>query len=241
MIEPGSVECYRVPSRWSLTLISRDTAPYAGIMNRLQLRYDTTGDALTLRPFVDGQDLLSAYTNDQGRDPDVLLPPLSARLLPSRAGHTVIVGVCSCGESGCGSLSVRIRRVHSEVVWEPTDASRYETLKRAYRFDLTEYLDAVDEAGEGPPVGEGQGRRVARAVALMLGRYDQQHESMTFFHNAKLDWISVWPWTSNVIKVCMSRGDEQITYEFSARLDESESQLAVRVASEITRLRLDRS
>lgn len=158
-------------------------------MNQLHLRYDTTEDQLTLRPFIDGQDLLSGYQNDRGRDPNILLPPLSTRLLPTRAGHTAIVGICACDEAGCGSLSLRIRRVHNEVVWEPSKAARDETLNRTYRFDLTEYLDAVDEAGEGPPAGEGQGRRVARAVELMLGRYDQQYEFMTLFHSAKIDWI----------------------------------------------------
>src|SRR3954462_5661367 len=107
------------------------------MMNRLQLRYETTEDQTTLRPFIDGEDLLGGFDNDLGRDANDLLSPLSTRLFPTREGRVAIVGVCSCGETGCGSLAIRIRRVRSQVICEAMESSGHETLHRSYRFDLT--------------------------------------------------------------------------------------------------------
>jgi hypothetical protein len=210
-------------------------------MNRFQLRYETTEDQITLRPFIDGQDLLAGFNNDHGRDPDDLLPPLSTQLFPTREGRTAIVGMCSCGETGCGALAIRIRRVRSEVVWEATESPGYETLHRSYSFDLTDYLDAVDDAADDPPPGEGQGRRVARAVRVLLGLHDQKYSTVTLFHQAKVDWISAWPWTSDVVKVSVSLIDGQTVHEFSSHPGETEAKFAARVAADLQRMRLPSS
>lgn len=202
-------------------------------MNKLQLRYEVHDDQLTLRPFIDGQDLLHGYRNDQGLDPHRLLPPISSVLLPVRAGNVAIIGVCSCGETGCGSLSVRLARIGSEVIWEPEPDPDYETVTRTYRFDLQQYLDAVDDAAGDPPWGEGRGRRVSRAVRLSLGLYDQAYESLAVFHTGTVDWVSAWPWTSDVVKVSITSDGQQEIYEFAAGLDETEAELAARVASEV--------
>jgi hypothetical protein len=209
-------------------------------MNVLQLRYDVTEQMATLRPYIDGQDLLASYKNDQGLDPDRLLPPLSSVLFPTKLGRSTLIGVCSCGETGCGSLTVHIRRVGSEVAWEPVDRPQYETLSRSYRFDLTQYLEAVDwAAGDAP--AEGRGRRVARMVRLMLGMYDQAYDSLTYFHTTRIDWISAWPWTSDVVKVSTSTADGQVIREFNAGPTETDREFAARIAAELNDLRLGRS
>lgn len=210
-------------------------------MNTLQFRYEVHQDQLTLRPYVDGRDLLQACSNDQGVDPDDLLPPMSTVLLPIRAGAAALIGVCSCGESGCGSLSVRITRVGSEVIWAPDNDAHDETVGHTYRFALQEYLDAVDDAGENPPAGEGRGRRVSRAVRLSLGFYGRVYASLVAFHSGTVDWVSAWPWTSDVVKVSITRAGDQRTYGYSAGPDETESDLAARVTDEIRQKLLRRS
>jgi hypothetical protein len=201
-------------------------------MNSLQLRYAITEDRVTLRPYIDSDDLLGHYRNDQGLDPDRLLPPLSSRLLPSRVGHTALVGVCSCGETGCGSLSIRLWRVGNEVAWDPDKSSGHETLSRGYRFDLTHYLDAVDGAAEDPPPGEGLGRRAARTVRMHLDGYEQTY-GLHIFGGDGLDWVSAWPWTSDTVKASLSNRNGQTVHDFSAKPGETEHEFATRVASEI--------
>ena len=207
-------------------------------MNTLQLRYAIIDDAVTLRPLIDGVDVLDDYVNSQGRDPNHLLPPLSTRLFPARGAHRVIIGVCSCGETGCGSLEMSVRRSGNEVLWEPVEAAKDETLRRPYQFDLRAYLDAVDGAAGDPPAGEGLGRRVARDVRMRLGMYDQRHESMTMFHRATIDWISAWPWNSPVVKASVTSSAGQSVHEFTLQRDESEDRFAARIATELARLRL---
>lgn len=212
----------------------------AGDTNQFQLRYSITEHQATLRPIIDGVDLLEDYKNDQGLDPDRLLPPLSSLLFPTRAGRQVLIGVCSCGETGCGSLALWVRRVASEVKWEPVEVPPDETILRNYRFDLTQYLEAVDRAADDPP-GEGRGRRVARMVRLMLGLHDQRYDVLTHFHVAKIDWISAWPWRSETVKVSLSSDKGQDVREFSGLPGESDQHLASRIAREVDSLRLGRA
>ena len=69
-------------------------------MNTLRLTYSITAGRATLRPFIDQTDFLSDHRNDQGLEPDRLLPPLSSVLLPTRTSRAVLIGCCSCGETG---------------------------------------------------------------------------------------------------------------------------------------------
>ncbi len=177
-------------------------------MNELRLRYAIESGSATLRPVVDGVELLDGYDNNQGLDPDRLLPPLSSVLLPTRSGRRVLIGCCSCGETGCGSLGFRLRRLRSQVLWEPDDGAQYESLSRSFRFDLTQYLDALDDAAEDRP-GEGRGGRVARHVRIMLGLYDQSDDSLTVCQEVKVDWVSAWPWDSELVKVSLTSGKGQ--------------------------------
>ncbi|HEY4020638.1 MAG TPA: hypothetical protein VGM75_18240 [Pseudonocardiaceae bacterium] len=110
--------------------------------------------------FIDGVDLLDSQrftvrsdgsTIGDGRtigfrptDPVGLLPPDSRVLLPSAIPTSAMVGICSCGESGCGSLYLRVRRDGDVVLWEPEPNPPHHTVNRTWRFDLRQYLDAID-------------------------------------------------------------------------------------------------
>ena len=59
--------------------------------NVLFLQHATNEGSATLRPIIDGDDLLAEHGNNRGRDPDQLVPPLSKVLLPSRAGHRTVI------------------------------------------------------------------------------------------------------------------------------------------------------
>lgn len=201
-------------------------------MNELDLTLSVTSGLPTLRPVIDGRDLLGQHKNDHGLDPDRLLPPLSTILLPTRAPRRVMIGCCSCGETGCGSLALQSRRLGSQVLWEPDERAQYETLSRSYVFDLTQYLDAVDQASEDRP-GEGRGRRVARRVRQLLGLYDQAYDSLTIFQKVRVDWVSAWPWDSDVVRVSVSDADGQQLLDYSPTLEESDAQLAVRIAADL--------
>jgi hypothetical protein len=195
-------------------------------------------DSPQLRPQVNGHDLLSDYRNDRGLDPERLLPPLSAVLLPTRAGQIALIGACSCGVAACGSLSMRVRRIGSEVVWEPVEDAEDETLARQYRFTLVDYLNALDNAAEDRPA-EGQGRRVARLVQQMLRRYDQRNDTSAVFERAWIDWIGAWPWTSSTVQASVNvvGDDDQRLLEFGPGPRETDRHFAARVAAELLRIR----
>lgn len=96
-------------------------------------------------------------------DPVGLLPPDSRVLLPSAEPSSAMVGICSCGESGCGSLYLRVRRDGGEVLWEPEPNPPHHTVDRSWRFDLRQYLDAVD-AGAASMSWAGRSMRLAREL-----------------------------------------------------------------------------
>jgi hypothetical protein len=208
-------------------------------MNTIGWRFETTEHLAALRPIVDGRELLEKYRNNQGLDPDRLLPPLAHVLFPTRQPRRLVVGACSCGETGCGSLVVTLRRVGNEVIWEPWEANGVETLSRDYRFELTQYLDAIDAAAEDRP-GEGRGRRVSRRAKQALGFYDGRYDVLSQFHEAKVDWISAWPWTSDVVKASVTSLDGQVVHEFTAQPGESEEQFASRVCADLNQRRWPR-
>lgn len=164
----------------------------------------------TLRPTVSGQDLLAGHSNSRGRDPDDLLPPLSDMLLPTRSGRHVVIGSCTCSYTGCGSLSMIVRRADSVVWWEPFDTGRRETLHRAYGFDLLQYLDAVDTAAEVRP-GEGRARRIVREVTRRLLLTDEVADGAARVRPQGIAWISSWPWHSDAVSVLVDGSDESLT------------------------------
>ena len=205
----------------------------ASSQNVLHLTTAVDEQGPMLRPVIDGVDILSLQQNDRGLDPDRLLPPLSHSLLPTTDPRPVIVGACSCGETGCGSLSLLLRRRGNEVLWEPVEQG--EALTRTYVFDLVEYLDAID-AAVGDRVDEGRGRRVARLVSVMLGMHDSQF-GLSTFSGVAVDWISAWPWRSESVRVSVTRDQRQTVEEFHAESQETDREFAARVATWITKAR----
>jgi hypothetical protein len=95
----------------------------------------------------------------------------------------------------------------------------------------------VDEAADDRP-GEGRGSKVARHVHQLLGQYDQLYNSLTLFHEARVDWIGAWPWTSSTVKASITRAGTQAVHEFNAMPEETDNRFAVRIAREIAQLRL---
>ncbi len=75
-----------------------------------------------------------------------VLPPDTAAMLPTTRPTQAMVAVCNCGEAGCNSLWVRVRRAGDRVVWEPDDASPRRTVDRSWSFELLPYLQAIDDA-----------------------------------------------------------------------------------------------
>lgn len=242
-------------------MTSRLDAPLSTL--RLVTVLDRAGHP-SLRPFVDGRDLLLGCANPKGLDPDALLPPLSTRLLPTREGATVVLGACACGETGCGSLSARVRRDGGDVVWEPHRAPD-ETLDATYRFGLQPYLDALDDATAarvahpdadptddasasssgavpaGEPVAEGLGRRVARDVRRALRLHEQVDAAVSLFHAARVDWVSAWPWSSPDVRASVTTNGTQEVLTFVAQHDEDEDGFTRRVLVELDARRMPRS
>lgn len=79
-------------------------------------------------------------------DPVGLLPPDSRVLLPTTLPVPAMIGICSCGEPGCDSLWMQVRRDRDLVVWEPTTDTPRASIRHTYRFALLPYLDALDDA-----------------------------------------------------------------------------------------------
>ncbi len=75
-----------------------------------------------------------------------VLPPEAVALLPTARPTQALVAVCNCGEAGCNSLWVRVRRADDRVIWEPDGKSPRRTVDRSWSFDLLAYLAAIDAA-----------------------------------------------------------------------------------------------
>ena len=129
-----------------------------------------------------------------------------------------------------------MRRVGAEVVWEAVDNPKHETLARRHRFAPVDYLEALDNAAEDRP-GEGQGRRVARLVRVMLRRYDEQFEETALFAQARIDWVGAWPWTSPTVSASVTGPAGQRVLDFNPGPRESDRHFAVRVATEVEKAR----
>lgn len=197
-------------------------------MNKLRLHYLIDDTSVSLRPIIDGVDLLSHYRNSTGLHPDALLPPVSSVLLPTRAGRSVNLGACSCGEVGCGSVRANIRRHGNVAIWEPTARIRDESISRTYRFDLLDYLDAIDAAAGDRP-GEGRGPRIARMVELRLGRKDQRVPRLPTLMGVSVDWVTAWPWTTDKVRAAISWDDGYERMEFGPLPRESDEHYAGRI------------
>lgn len=185
----------------------------------------------SLRPVIDGSDLLARHRNGRGVDPDRLLPPLASSLSPTRRAHRAVVGSCACGDTGCGSLSLQIRRHGGQVTWGPAETGVRETISQTFCFELEAYLDAVDDAAADRP-GEGQGRRVARAATSLLREYadvmgDEPHRP------PGIDWVHGFPYDSPAINACLAVGEQQHLYEIHPLPAETDERMVQRVLDQL--------
>lgn len=107
-------------------------------------------------------------------DPEVLLPPHSAALIPLPAPHLAFVH---------NRVWMQIRADGPDVVWEPapadgtagiqdpsSDHRRFRTIRSTWRFERDQYLDAVMSAA-GPWPWENH----ARVLARYLDRMHERH------------------------------------------------------------------
>jgi hypothetical protein len=173
-----------------MTLPKAPTAPH---LNVLSFRFvldegdpDEEGGNATLRPLIDGVDLLEAAYLIKGCDPDDLLGRRARHLLPLAESTEAAVGVCTCGELGCGSLRVTVARRGDIVEWRPTSSGQ--TIGAIYRFGLVAYLDALEQARALRPY-EGRGRRVASAVRRRLGSDPECVEHPLLPGATQVDWV----------------------------------------------------
>jgi hypothetical protein len=202
--------------------------------NVLFLQHTIDGGSAMLRPIVDDVDLLAGSRHDRGLDPDSLLPPLSKNLMPTRVGHRTVIG--SCCVVGCGSLSVRIRRDGQVVVWEPAEprGRTRESVRRTYRFELGlgQYLDAIDAAADDRP-GEGRGRRVARAVTILLREMAELLDDQPQ-RPPCVDGVSAYPYNSASVSAALLGPDHgQTLHEIHPRPAETDERFVRRVYEEL--------
>lgn len=134
------------PGRWRPTIdFSVDGVDLLELEHPLSWR----GEPLTLHP---------------SSDPRWLLPPDSFVLVPTAAPQRAMVGVCSCGEPGCNSLWLQVRREGGRVVWEPDPDPPRHSITRRWSFELQAYLDVLDGAVRRNAALEPRARRVARRI-----------------------------------------------------------------------------
>jgi hypothetical protein len=104
-----------------------------------------------------------AWITYKPADPVGLLPPDSRVLLPSAAPSLAMVGICGCGEAGCDSLWLQVRRDGDDVWWEPVTVQTGHSVDTAWRFGLRQYHDAID-AGTAGLTWEQRPRLLARRL-----------------------------------------------------------------------------
>ena len=192
------------------------------------------GDVATLRPVIDGHDLLHGARMIMGCNPDDLLSRRRVELLPITGSGHAAIGVCTCGVLGCGAFRVSVRRDGDVVEWGPFPVGQ--TVTRTYRFGLVAYLDELQAARLLRPY-EGRGHRTAREVTrLLMGDPDDKEQPM-LPGVTRVDWVSAWPWTSDVVQACVAPGggDTEII-EFTALPDEDDTAFAERIVEALWRL-----
>ena len=127
-----------------------------------------------------------------------------------------------------------VRREGPVVWWESFNTGR-ETLHRTCRFELLQYLDAVDTAAEVRP-GEGRARRIARVVTRRLLYADDVMGGAGRARPQGVDWISSWPWRSDEVKVLI-QGDDAEPLTLPPHPGESDEQYADRLHTAIEDMR----
>ena len=91
---------------------------------------------------VDGTELFANDDEGMGADPWDLTGDNSPLLTESE--REVTLRVCDCGEPGCGSLQVRVRRVGDRYIWDRWTGSLSVTAPLpALTFDAAQYESVV--------------------------------------------------------------------------------------------------
>lgn len=181
-----------------------------------ELRIDTSvvGNSAHTLIFINDVDLLELQRPDHRpdgspypsgpktflpADPVDVLPPDTRVLLPFHLPTEAMVGVCSCGEPGCGSLWLQVRRDGQTVLWEPDPLTVRSSIDATYRFELTGYLDAVDGGYRSSQPWETRPRRLARELR-------RRRDSLFGFSMgstrqgtaADLTWARAWPGVEHI-------------------------------------------
>src|SRR5215467_11569655 len=89
---------------------------------------------------ADDVNLVNHFANGlMGLDPDdLLIEP--CKLRADSSPHLALIGRCSCGIIGCGSVEVKIQKDENYVIWAAVDSSQ------SVRFDANQYDEEIERA-----------------------------------------------------------------------------------------------
>lgn len=150
-------------------------------------------------------------------DPVSLLPPDSSTLLPSVVPRQAMIGICSCGEPEDASLWMHVLRENNLVVWEPDPNAPRSSIEGTYRFDLVQYLEAVDEGQQSTIEWETRPRLLARELR-------RQRDSLFGFSGVRLLSIRSWPGVGHLI-IEVAAGDGIEFFEVPVPDDQTDDEI----------------
>lgn len=150
-------------------------------------------------------------------DPVGLLPPDSSSLLPSVVPRQAMVGICGCGEPEDASLWMQDRRDRDVVIWEPDPNAPRSSIEATYRFDLVQYLEAVDDGHRSTIVWETRPRLLARELR-------RQRDSLFGFSGPRLLNVRSWPGVDDLM-IEVAGSDGIAWYEVSVPDDQSDAEV----------------
>ncbi|HEX3815033.1 MAG TPA: hypothetical protein VHX59_19540 [Mycobacteriales bacterium] len=203
-------------------------------LSELRIETGVLGHLATTSLIIDDVDVLGIETpvvRRDGRrrpaepflpvDPMWLLPPDSKALLPTRAPTQAMIGVCSCGEPGCNSLWIQLRRTRDSVLWEPNPHSPRCSVGRSWRFGLVSYLNAVDSADSRP-------EERARLLARELCRQRDSFFGFPMGQQFRLLNARAWPGEDSLMITVADPGSVH-AYPIPLGIDESDEDVLYRL------------
>lgn len=130
---------------------------------RIEVRASPETNDHEVRLLADGKSLVDSFSSGLiGLDPDDLLTDPSP-LRAESSSRAVIIGRCSCGIVGCGSVEVEIRRDHDRVIWMAMDSSQ-QVCFLADQYDAEVERALRDHSWETPE------RTAARLISIVVDR-----------------------------------------------------------------------
>jgi hypothetical protein len=128
---------------------------------RIEVRASPETNDHEVRLLADGKSLVDRFSSGLiGLDPDDLLTDPSP-LRAESSSRAVIIGRCSCGIVGCGSVEVEIRRDH--FIWMAMDSSQ-QVCFLAGQYDTEVERALQDHSWETPE------RTAARLISQAVDR-----------------------------------------------------------------------